>query len=249
MCVACKHHTLQKVNKLLSVNLFRFLTNNSFLFPTKKRWPIIITYLSLFNCYFLPFDYLHFHEKPTNTTIWMWRIVNAERSSEVSQISMMELFWENNLCLKVDDKFECKRKKTLWRKPSRFKSDFLNSGFHELLFRHIFEMQIHTQKQIRKNFILSLATDDILKLLLKYCKELSTSKLLTYKQVSRNPSFCRYSGAFLRRYVNLSKTCKIWTCNFWITWPVFMILWNLYLYTFSIDWSLEKLFRNLSFCR
>ena len=224
MYVACKHHALQKVNKLLSVNLFRFLTNNSFLFPTKKRWPIIITYLSLFNCYFLPLDYLHFHEKPTNTTIWMWRIVNAERSSEVSQISRMELFWENNLCLKVDDKFECKRKKTFWRK-------------------------IHTQKQIRKNFILSLATDDILKLLLKYCKELSTSKLLTYKQVSRNPSFCRYSGAFLRRYVNLSKTCKIWTCNFWITWPVFMILWNLYLYTFSIDWSLEKVFRNLSFCR
>ena len=33
---------------------------------------------------------------------------------------------------------------------------------YELLFRHIFETQIHIQTQIRKNFILSLVTKDFL---------------------------------------------------------------------------------------
>ena len=31
---------------------------------------------------------------------------------------------------------------------------------HELLFRHIFETQIHIQTQIRKTFTLALATND-----------------------------------------------------------------------------------------
>ena len=34
--------------------------------------------------------------------------------------------------------------------------------FYELFFRRIFETQIHVQTQIRKNFILSLATNDFL---------------------------------------------------------------------------------------
>ena len=33
---------------------------------------------------------------------------------------------------------------------------------YELLFRHILETHIHIQTQIRKNFILSLATNDVL---------------------------------------------------------------------------------------
>ena len=33
---------------------------------------------------------------------------------------------------------------------------------NELLFRHIFETQIHIQTQIEKNFILALATTDFL---------------------------------------------------------------------------------------
>ena len=33
---------------------------------------------------------------------------------------------------------------------------------NELLFRHIFETQIHIQTQIRKTFILALATNDFL---------------------------------------------------------------------------------------
>ena len=56
-------------------------------------------------------------------------------------------------------------------------------SYHELLFRHIFETQIHIQTQIRKTFILSLAT--------KYRKELAAANLLTKKEVSRNSSFCR----------------------------------------------------------
>ena len=34
--------------------------------------------------------------------------------------------------------------------------------FYELLFRHIFETQIHIQTHIRKTFILFLATNDFL---------------------------------------------------------------------------------------
>ena len=33
---------------------------------------------------------------------------------------------------------------------------------HELLFRHVFEIQIHNQTQIRKTFILALATNGFL---------------------------------------------------------------------------------------
>ena len=33
---------------------------------------------------------------------------------------------------------------------------------YELLFRHIFETQIHVQTQIQKTFILALATNDLL---------------------------------------------------------------------------------------
>ena len=62
---------------------------------------------------------------------------------------------------------------------------------HELLFRHIFETQIHIQTQIRKTFILALATNHFLQMLLKYRKELPTVKLLPEKQVSKSPSFCR----------------------------------------------------------
>ena len=62
---------------------------------------------------------------------------------------------------------------------------------HELLFRHIFETQIHIQTWIRKTFILALATNDFLHMLLKYRKELPTIKLLPGKQVSKSPSFCR----------------------------------------------------------
>ena len=63
-------------------------------------------------------------------------------------------------------------------------------GNHELLLRNIFETQIHIQTQIRKNLILALATNDFLYFLLKYRKELSATKLLTKKQLSRNSSFC-----------------------------------------------------------
>ena len=62
---------------------------------------------------------------------------------------------------------------------------------YELLFRHIFETQIHIQTQIRKTFILALATNDFVLMLLKYSKELPTIKLLTEKQVTKSPSFCR----------------------------------------------------------
>ena len=51
-------------------------------------------------------------------------------------------------------------------------------NFNELLFRHIFETQIHIQTRIRKTFILALATNDFLQMLLKYRKELPTIKLL-----------------------------------------------------------------------
>ena len=57
--------------------------------------------------------------------------------------------------------------------------------YDELLFRHIFETQI------RKTFILALATNDFLQMLLKYRKELPTIKFLPEKQVSKSPSFCR----------------------------------------------------------
>ena len=63
--------------------------------------------------------------------------------------------------------------------------------YDELLFRHIFETQIHIQTQIRKTFILALATNDFLQMLLKYRKELPTIKFLPEKQVSKSPSFCR----------------------------------------------------------
>ena len=53
------------------------------------------------------------------------------------------------------------------------------------------ETQIHIQTQIRKTFILALATNDLLYLLLKYRKELPTTKLLTEKQVSKSLSLCR----------------------------------------------------------
>ena len=51
-------------------------------------------------------------------------------------------------------------------------------NFDELLFRHIFETQIQIQTRIRKTFILALATNDFLQMLLKYRKELPTIKLL-----------------------------------------------------------------------
>ena len=51
-------------------------------------------------------------------------------------------------------------------------------NFDELLFRHIFETQIHIQTWIRKTFILALATNDFLQMLLKYRKELPRIKLL-----------------------------------------------------------------------
>ena len=41
-------------------------------------------------------------------------------------------------------------------------SPYIISIIHELLFRHIFETQIHIQTQIRKSFILALATNDLL---------------------------------------------------------------------------------------
>ena len=55
-------------------------------------------------------------------------------------------------------------------KPRWFLIDFLNSRFYELLFRHIFETQIHIQTKIWESFILFLATNDFLQLLLKYRK-------------------------------------------------------------------------------
>ena len=55
-------------------------------------------------------------------------------------------------------------------KPRWFLIDFLNSRFYELLFRHIFETQIHIQTKIWESFILLLATNDFLQLLLKYRK-------------------------------------------------------------------------------
>ena len=51
-------------------------------------------------------------------------------------------------------------------------------NFDELLFRHIFETQIHIQTWIRKTFILALATNDFLQMLLKYRKESPKIKLL-----------------------------------------------------------------------
>ena len=36
------------------------------------------------------------------------------------------------------------------------------ANFNKLLFRHIFETQIHIQTQILKTFMLSLATNDFL---------------------------------------------------------------------------------------
>ena len=51
-------------------------------------------------------------------------------------------------------------------------------NFDELLFRHIFETQIHIQTWIRKTFILALATNDFLQMLLKYRKELPKIELL-----------------------------------------------------------------------
>ena len=50
---------------------------------------------------------------------------------------------------------------------------------HDLLFKHILETEIHIKTQIRKSFKLFLAIKDFLKLLLKYRKELLTTKLLT----------------------------------------------------------------------
>ena len=42
-------------------------------------------------------------------------------------------------------------------------SQFSEAGKnYELLFRHIFETQIHIQTQIRKTFTLALATNDFL---------------------------------------------------------------------------------------
>ena len=58
--------------------------------------------------------------------------------------------------------------------------ELITSKIHQLLFRHTFETQIHIQTQIRKT-ILVLATNDFLQVLLKYHKELPTTKLLTEK--------------------------------------------------------------------
>ena len=54
----------------------------------------------------------------------------------------------------------------------------------------IFETQIHIQTHMRKTFILALATNNFLQMLLKYCKELPMIKLFTEKQVSKSLSFC-----------------------------------------------------------
>ena len=43
-----------------------------------------------------------------------------------------------------------------------FVYDFSRKIFYELSFIHIFETQIHVQTQIRKSFILALATNDFL---------------------------------------------------------------------------------------
>ena len=67
----------------------------------------------------------------------------------------------------------------------------ISKQIHELLFRYIFETQIHIQTQIPKIFILALATNDFLQMLLKYRKELPTIKFLPEKQVSKSPSLCR----------------------------------------------------------
>ena len=60
---------------------------------------------------------------------------------------------------------------------------------YELLSRHTLETQIHIQTQIQKNFILSLATNDFLWLLLKYRLELPATNLLKKKQVSKLQKF------------------------------------------------------------
>ena len=46
--------------------------------------------------------------------------------------------------------------------PHHFVYDFSRKIFYELSFIHIFETQIHVQTQIRKSFILALATNDFL---------------------------------------------------------------------------------------
>ena len=67
-------------------------------------------------------------------------------------------------------------------KTIKLNLNLINYEFnYELLSRHTLETQIHIQTQIQKNFILSLATNDFLRLLLKYRLELPATNLLKKK--------------------------------------------------------------------
>ena len=65
----------------------------------------------------------------------------------------------NNL---VYNKFYNIRIDTAFDSESKKKKTAPKGKKHELLFRHIFETQIHIQTQIRKTFILVLANNDFL---------------------------------------------------------------------------------------
>ena len=49
---------------------------------------------------------------------------------------------------------------------------------HELLFRHIFETQIHIQKKIRKNLILALGTNDFSVILIKVSQRAANKQII-----------------------------------------------------------------------
>ena len=67
-------------------------------------------------------------------------------------------------------------------KTIKLNLNLINYEFnYELLSRHTLETQIHIQTQIQKNFILSLATNDFLWLLLKYRLESPATNLLKKK--------------------------------------------------------------------
>ena len=78
----------------------------------------------------------------------------------------------------------------------------ISGAFHEtwniydLLFRKIFETQIHIQTQIWENFILLLATNYLLSLLLKYRKVSPTINLLTKNKSPEIRHFVDDSGRF-----------------------------------------------------
>ena len=58
--------------------------------------------------------------------------------------------------IRIDTAFDSESKKKTKKKQHQKEKK------HELLFRHIFETQIHIQTQIRKTFILVLANNDFL---------------------------------------------------------------------------------------